>query len=150
MSHICLTYHIVWRTKCSKRSINEAHERDLFAYIFGICKEKKCTLYRVNAMQDHVHMCIEIHPTIALSDFMKALKQSTSSWMKEHKEMFPFFDSWGNGYAAFTYAVKDRPNVINYIRNQKEHHKTFDFREEYESLLIEFGLDPKTDKFLED
>ena len=41
MSHISLTYHIVWRTKRSQRTITEEHERDLYAYIFGICKEKK-------------------------------------------------------------------------------------------------------------
>ena len=74
MSHISLTYHIVWRTKRSQRTITEEHERDLYAYIFGICKEKKCTLYRVNSMPDHVHICVEVHPSIAVSDFVKTLK----------------------------------------------------------------------------
>ena len=60
------------------------------------------------------------------------------------------FDSWGNGYAAFTYSVKDRIKVINYIKRQKEHHKTASFREEYETLLSEFGLDSKSDKLLDD
>lgn len=101
-------------------------------------------------MPDHIHMCIEVHPTIALSDFMKVLKQSTSSWMKSHRDWFPYFDSWGNGYAAFTYSSKERQNVISYIRNQKDHHKMLGFSDEYEKLLIEFDLDPKTDKFLQD
>ena len=93
MSHICLTYHIVWRTKYSHRTINEEHERDLFAYIFGFCKKKNCKLHRINSMPDHIHMCVEIHPTISLSEFMKVLKQESSQWLREHKELFRGFES---------------------------------------------------------
>lgn len=150
MSHISLTYHIIWRTKCSHRTISEAHERDLYNYIFGICKAKKCTLYRISSMPDHFHICIEIHPTIALSDFMKILKQESSNWIRQHREWFPNFDAWGNGYAAFTYSAKERENVVAYIKNQKEHHKTADFKEEYNNLLREFDLNPDEDMFLKD
>ena len=111
---------------------------------------EKCHLYRINSEPDHFHMCVEVHPTIALSEFMQVIKQESSRWLKEHREWFPMFDSWGNGYAAFTYSVQDRPNVINYIKNQKEHHKKTSFKDEYEELLREFGLDPATDLFLQD
>jgi len=150
MSHINLTYHIVWRTKCSQRTIKEEHERELYAYILGICTEKHCHLYRINSMPDHVHMCVEIHPTIAVSEFMRVVKQETSKWMKEHREKFPFFDGWGNGYAGFTYSAKERPNVIEYIRNQKEHHKHKSFREEIEEWFKEMGEDPTIDLFFRD
>lgn len=150
MSHISLTYHIIWRTKRSERTINEEHERDLYAYILGMCKEKKCHLYRINSMPDHFHMCIEVHSTIALSEFMQVIKQESSRWIAQHKEWFPMFDGWGNGYAAFTYSVKERPVVIEYIKNQKTHHHKASFREEYEELLKEFGLDPAKDLFLKD
>lgn len=149
MSYFSLTYHIVWRTKCSLPTINEEHERDLYAYIFGFCKEKKCKLYRINSMPEHIHMCVEIHPTISVSEFMKVLKKESSQWMKEHKEWFPLFEAWGNGYASFTYSAEDRPNIINYIRNQKEHHKKVDFRKEYEDMLIEFGFEPDKDVFFD-
>ncbi len=60
------------------------------------------------------------------------------------------FDGWGNGYAAFTYSVNERPTVIEYIKNQKEHHKVKTFREEYEEWLREMGLDPEDDLFFND
>ncbi|MBO4735335.1 MAG: IS200/IS605 family transposase [Paludibacteraceae bacterium] len=150
MSHISLTYHIVWRTKFSHHTINVEHERDFYAYVYGFCKRKKCTLYRINSMPDHVHMCLELNPTIALSDFMKTLKQETSKWMKEHRDWFPLFEAWGNGYAAFTYSADARTNLINYIRNQKEHHRKVVFQEEFGKLLIEFNLDPNFNRFLDD
>ena len=150
MSHISLTYHIVWRTKRSERTICEQHERDLYAYIHGICKEKNCHLYRINSMPDHLHICVEVHPTIALSEFMQVIKQESSRWIKEHQEWFPKFRAWGSGDAAFTYSVEERQRVIEYIKNQKEHHHKLTFKDEYENLLREFGLDPVTDLFLKD
>ncbi len=150
MSHVKLTYHIVWRTKFSRSTISERYERELYKYILGICTEKKSHLYRINSMPDHVHMCVEIHPMIAVSEFVKILKQETSKWMKEHNEYFPIFEGWGNGYACFTYSVQERPKVIEYIRSQKEHHHRKSFREEYDEWLAEMGLDPRDDLFFKD
>lgn len=150
MSHISLTYHIIWRTHRSQHTISEEHERDLYAYILGICQEKKCHLYRINSMPDHVHMCVEVHPTLAVSTFMQVIKQESSRWMIMHHDWYPHFDGWGNGYAAFTYSVKERPTVIEYIKNQKEHHHKATFHEEYCQLMKEFGLDPEKDMFLKD
>ena len=150
MSHISLTYHIVWRTKCSRRTITESHERDLYAYILSIINNKHCHLHRINSMPDHIHMCLEIHPTISVSDIIRVIKQESSKWIKERRDWFPTFDGWGNGYAAFTYSYSERANVINYIKEQKEHHKRLSFKEEYENILQEFGLDPNEDLFLKD
>ena len=150
MSHICLTYHIVWRTRCSQPALSEAHERDLYAYIFGICKHKNCRLYRLNSMPDHVHMCVEVHPSIALSEFVRVVKQESSKWLKEHRREFPLFEGWAEGYAAFTYSALERPNVIAYIKGQKEHHRHRTFREEYEHWLTEMGQNPADDLLLRD
>ncbi|MCQ2210175.1 MAG: IS200/IS605 family transposase [Paludibacteraceae bacterium] len=150
MAHLNLTYHIVWRTKCSQRTISETYERELYAYILGLCIEKKCHLYRINSMPDHVHICVEIHPTIAVSEFVRIVKQETSKWMKEKREKFPMFDGWGNGYAGFTYSVKERPAVIKYIKEQKIHHKEKSFRKEFEEWQREMGEDPTKDLFFKD
>jgi REP element-mobilizing transposase RayT len=150
MAHINLTYHIVWRTKRSEQTIAESHERELYAYIYGICKSKDCYLFRINSMPDHMHLCVEVHPTIAVSDFVKVLKQESSKWMREHRSKFPMFDGWGNGYACFTYSAHERPQVIEYIMHQKEHHRTHTFREEYEAWLIDMGMAPASDLFFND
>ena len=62
MSHISLTYHIVWRTKRSRNTIREQHERELYAYILGICQSKSSRLHRINSMPDHIHLCVEVSP----------------------------------------------------------------------------------------
>ena len=150
MSHINFTYHIVWRTKGSQNTSNEQHERELYAYILGICKAKKCHLYRINSMPDHIHLCVEVHPTLAVSEFVRVIKQETSKWLKEHHDFFPMFDGWGNGYAGFTYSAKERLAVIEYIKQQKNHHRKRSFREEYEDWLKEMGMDPQSDLFFKE
>ncbi len=150
MAHINLTYHIVWRTKRSERTITAEHERALYAYIHGICQSKDCHLYRINSMPDHLHLCVSVHPTIAVSDFVQVVKQESSKWMREHRAMFPMFDGWGNGYACFTYSAHERPQVIEYIKNQKEHHTKHTFREEYEAWLRDMGMMPDSALFFKD
>ena len=40
--------------------------------------------------------------------------------------------------------------IINYIKNQKEHHKTISFEEEYRQFLIENGIEIDEKYFLKD
>ena len=60
--------------------------------------------------------------------------------MKESGK-FPDFEAWQNGYGAFTYSIREKEMIMNYIRNQKEHHKTENFKEEFRRLLEENGVD---------
>lgn len=150
MSHVAFFYHIVWRTKCSEMTINPDHERLLYAYIHSMCKARDCKLYRINSMPDHVHMLVSISPKIAISDFMMVIKSETSKWMLSCPDKFPHFRGWGNGYAGFSYSLKDLDMIIAYIKNQKEHHRVKTFKEEYYDFLKENGMDIEHDLFLKD
>ncbi len=56
--------------------------------------------------------------------------------MKESGK-FPEFHGWQEGYGAFTYSIRERDMIINYIKNQKEHHKAESFYDEFKRLLME-------------
>jgi len=135
-----ILYHIVFRTKDSRKTINQEHARELYAYIMGFIKNKKGFLYRINGMEEHIHILCDLHPSIALADFMRDMKSISSGWMKETGK-FPEFKGWADGYAAFTYAWKDKDMIVNYIKNQQEHHKKETFEEELKRLLEEFGIE---------
>ena len=51
MAYTYLLYHIIIRPKESKPVIKTDHEKKLSSYIWGICKEKKCVLHRINGMK---------------------------------------------------------------------------------------------------
>ena len=140
MSYTQLLYHTVIRTKRSERTLSLNHSDDLYRYIWGIIRNKDCVLYRVNGMEDHIHILFSLRPTIALSDFMRELKAETSKMLKRTVG-FEHFTAWGEGYAALTYSLKDKDMVIDYIKKQREHHKTVSFKEEYILLLKDMGME---------
>jgi len=88
----------------------------------------------------HVHLLFTMPPTIALSDFMKAIKASSSKIIKT-KEGFENFRLWGKGYAALSYSLKDKDMIVKYIINQQEHHRKVSFRDEYVAFIKEMGLE---------
>ncbi len=133
-------YQIVFGTKNREAVIEEIHEEELYKYIWGIINNHKCHLYRINSMPDHVHIFTDVHPSVSLSDFVKDIKVASSIWMKESKK-FPHFTGWQEGYGAFTYSIREKDMIINYIKNQKEHHKKESFFDEYKRLLIESGIE---------
>lgn len=138
MSYTQTIYHIVLRTHDSKRTINETHERELYGYIFGFCKNKGVKLFRIGGMPDHLHLLVSIPSSISLAQYVRDLKTSSSKWLKANPS-FPF-EGWSKEYAAFSYAYRDKDLIVNYIMKQKEHHKVKTFAEEYRAFLMENGL----------
>jgi putative transposase len=134
-------YHIVWWTKDSLATIKQDHVNDLCAYIAGIIKHKNSHLYRLNGVENHLHILTDMNPSIAPIDFVKDIKVSTSIWMK-NSNFFPAFKGWAVGYGSFTCSYKDINRLIDYIDNQQEHHKKLSFEEELRKLLIEYGITP--------
>ena len=91
-------------------------------------------------MEDHLHILCDLHPTIALAEYMRDIKTSSSIWIKQ-SEKFPQFQGWAEGYAALTYSWKDKERIVNYIKNQQEHHKKESFEDELKRLLMEQGIE---------
>jgi REP element-mobilizing transposase RayT len=139
MSYTRLLYHIVFRTKYGRPTIPEAHEKELYAYIMGIVNNKKSKLYRIGGTENHIHLLVDIHPSIALSDFVRDVKEYSSKWLAKNPN-FPDFERWAISFAAFSYGLRDKQMIYNYIKNQKSHHKTVRFEEEYRRFLTENGV----------
>jgi REP element-mobilizing transposase RayT len=133
-------YQIIFGTKDREPTIDEANCRNLYQYISGIIKNNNCKLYRINGVEDHLHIFSDLHPTICLSDYIKDIKVASSLWMKE-KSRFPKFKAWQVGYGAFTYSIREKEMIINYVENQKEHHRVENFYDEFKRLLIENGIE---------
>ncbi|WP_341225185.1 IS200/IS605 family transposase [uncultured Arcticibacterium sp.] len=134
-----ILYQVVFSTRNRERSLLVQNRPVLFKYIWGILKEKNCHLYRINGVEDHIHIAFSLHPSVSLSSLVKDIKLASSKMIKE-QELFPF-TAWQEGYAAFTYSLDAKNDLIEYIKNQEEHHKKVDFKEELISLLEEFQIE---------
>ena len=149
MSYSNLVYHIVFRTYRSEPTIAEANERDLYSYILGYATKHRVKLYRIGGMPDHLHLLVSIPPHIAVSEFVRGLKLATHNWLKDNP-MFPLFSGWGEGFAAFTYSRDQISVVKQYIINQKNHHRSTTFAEEYREIIINGGAEIDEKYFLKD
>jgi len=137
-TQIC--YYIVFSTKNRVPCLDDNRREDLFRYIWGIIKNKQSHLYRIGGVEDHLHILTSLHPMIALANFVKEIKTSTSNWIKSGN-VFPAFEHWQDGYGAFTCSIRDKDRLIEYIKNQPEHHRKLSFLDEYRKLLAEAGVE---------
>lgn len=133
-------YHVVFSTKNRERCLTAERREDLLRYTWGIIKNEKSHLYRINGVDDHLHILTSLHPTVCLADFVKDIKTGTSKWIKENK-VFPGFTHWQDGYGAFTHSTKEKDALIEYIKGQEDHHRGVSFREEFRRLLMEAGIE---------
>ena len=110
----------------------------------GILKNKKCHLYIINGVEDHLHILTHIHPSVALANLVKDIKICSNNYIKDNS-LFPAFTGWQDGYGAFTYSNEALPNLIRYVQNQEMHHGELTFEDEYIAMLEEHGVeyDPK-------
>ncbi|HYX06149.1 MAG TPA: IS200/IS605 family transposase [Bacteroidales bacterium] len=134
-----ILYHIIFRPKMSERVLTIEYTSRLYEYISGIIKNKKCYLYQINGTEDHIHLLSDLHPSLALADYIREIKTSSSIWLKS-QSTFPKFKGWADGYAAVTCSYSERSRLIEYIKNQREHHKKVSFEEEYRAILNEYGI----------
>ena len=134
-----ILYQIVFSTKNREKTLLESERENLFSYIWGVLKKNKCHMYRIGGVEDHLHIITHIHPTIAPSILIKDIKLASSNFIKQ-EGIFPHFNGWQDGYGAFTYSNSAKDDLIEYVKNQVEHHKIISFKDEYIHLLTGNGI----------
>ncbi len=119
MSHtLCrLYYHVVWSTHQRRPMLDaslQAHLRDV---ITEKCRRMGCRLHGVNAVENHVHLALEIPPTLAVSEVIGQIKGVAS---RELNRIDPGSGYWQEGFGAFSFRASDLPRILEYIARQQE------------------------------
>ena len=126
--------HIVFSTKNRQEIIDDDIETHLFGYIGSICNSQNCKTIIVGGYRNHVHIFCSLHRTKSQSDLVKEIKASSSKWIKGQGNQYTNF-YWQDGYAVFSVSQSQSGTLIKYIKEQKKHHATKSFQDEYRSLL---------------
>ncbi len=132
--------HIVFSTKKHFPFIKPVIEAELFAYMGGTIKGIGGIPFIINGMADHVHIFSTLPKTLALSKFIEDIKRNSSRWIKTKGISYQHF-AWQNGYAGFSVSSSKKDTVVNYITNQKKHHKTLTYKEEVLKFLQEYNIE---------
>ena len=88
-----ITYHLVFATKNRAPVLHKNGRPELFAFIYGVLKNRNCHTYRINGVEDHLHILTSLHPSISLANMVKEIKTSSSAWMKSRRG-FEAFEYW--------------------------------------------------------
>ncbi|CAM3600396.1 IS200/IS605 family transposase [Flavobacterium chungbukense] len=144
-----LYIQIVFAVKGRQNLISKIWKDEIYKYITGIITNQKQKLIAINGMPDHIHILVGIKPNISLSDLVRDIKSSSSKFINEQKWINGKFE-WQTGFGAFSYSHSQLTNVIKYIENQEQHHKTKTFKEEYITFLKLFNIDFKNEYLFEE
>jgi len=130
--------HLIFSTKDRNPSITKENISDLHGYMATLIRERKWECYRIGGVEDHVHLALRQPRTENIADLVGYIKRTSTKWMHSEKGQTGF--AWQSGYAAFSVSPLHLQDLIAYIENQEEHHKTKNFQDEYRSFLNKYSI----------
>ena len=136
-SLVKILVHIVFSTKHRANLILPQTEDSLYRYIHGIVAGNKAKLIIANGTMNHSHFLVSLGKN-NVSDLIGDMKRDSSLWAK--KNGLPSL-YWQKGYGAFSIGQSQVPAVSRYIANQKVHHTSFGYEDEFRSLCRKYGVE---------
>lgn len=131
---------VVFAVRGRENLIKREWKDVLYKYITGVVKNHGQKLIVIGGVSDDVHILLGIKPDIKLSDLVRDIKANSSRFINEKRFLKGRF-YWQEGFGAFSYSISQLDDVIHYIQNQEEHHKTISFKDEYLKYLRRFQID---------
>ena len=129
--------HVVFSTKERRKSIAAEFRPKLWAYAAGICKRHGIVVHAIGGMEDHVHLLMQIPPSLALARAVATIKANSARWANEGANKI----GWQQGYGAFSVSASNIAAVVRYIQNQEAHHRKMNFADEFRALLKKHGVE---------
>jgi REP-associated tyrosine transposase len=134
-----LYVHLIFSTKHRERLITDGVRPSLHACMATVLQNFGCPPVLLNSVEDHIHILFELGRTVAVSQAVEEVKTTSSKWIKTRGAEFAGF-AWQSGYGAFSVSESIVPGVRDYIANQREHHRSKSFQEEYRAFLEKHGV----------
>jgi putative transposase len=130
-----INLHIVWHTKNSLPLLTP--EVEPLAHRFlkkRIVETPGPFVHEIGGTETHVHIAVSIPPTLTISDFIGQLKGGTSHDVNQAAGRHAKVLEWQNGYGVVSFGTRDLPWVVEYVRNQREHHASGTTHERLERI----------------
>jgi len=132
--------HLIWETLDKQKILPKPARLKLSEFLYSYSKEKGIFMKTNFVNADHVHALIDLPTNISVEECIKLLKGSSSHYINTNRIINSKF-SWGRGYGSFSVSESNVEKVVNYIKNQVEHHRIKSFTEEYEIFVKKYGLE---------
>ena len=132
--------HITFSTKNRLDLIDNNIQKSLFEYLGGICKGLECNPVKVGGYKNHVHILCTLSRKITQATLLEKLKKDSSKWIKTQGEKYSNF-YWQSGYGIFSVNRIEIDIVTDYIINQKAHHQSKTFQDEFRAFLKKYKVE---------
>jgi putative transposase len=132
--------HLVFSTKNRERVLTDDVRCELHPYMNKVLVEMDSPAIAIGSVDDHIHILFRLSKNHALCKVIEEVKTSSSKWIKTKGAQFKNFH-WQSGYGAFSVSQSNVEEVQVYIANQKEHHRTKTFQEEFRTFLKKYEVD---------
>jgi putative transposase len=122
MGHVFrqLYYHVVWSTKGREPSLTGPLPAQVEAAVEEKCRSVGCVVHAVKAVEDHVHVALEIPPTQAVSSVVGQAKGFATHQLNARQPVAVY---WQEGFGVVTFRKGELPKVVDYVRSQEERHR---------------------------
>ena len=116
-------YHVVFVPKYRRKVLFGEIRKNLGQIFHELARQKECRIVEGHLMIDHVHMCIEIPPKIAVASLIGFMKGKSAIAITRQfggkMRNFAGEHFWARGYAVSTVGF-ELESVKKYIREQEK------------------------------
>ncbi len=116
--------HLVLVTKYKRKVFSDSMLKRVETLIKETCDQMDCELLEFNGEDDHIHLMVNVHPKLAVSNLVGKLKGKTSYFIR--REFWPQVKNklWGKHFWSPSYCVVSSGGapltiVKQYIENQR-------------------------------
>jgi len=138
MSFVKIWVHLVFATKNREPLLSKNFRYDLHNHIIQNCKEKDIFLQTINGYTDHIHCLISLGKDQTISKISQLIKGESSLWINKNNFTDGKF-SWQDDYFAVSVSESQVETVVNYIKNQEQHHAKKSFDDEVQEFMTRYG-----------
>lgn len=121
MSYWRIFYHLIWATKQREPLLNERIEAMAYSAILNKARELGIIIHAIGGTEDHVHIMATIPPKLAVAEGVRQLKGASSHYVNHEEDGEQEF-AWQEGYGVLTLGERSMPDVVAYVKNQRQHH----------------------------
>ena len=112
----------------------------MHSYIGQLINTTGNKVLRVGGVEDHVHVVCTLSRDGIVSQLVEEMKRNSSRWIKTLDSRYAKF-AWQGGYAVYSVSQSVLDKTMEYVANQREHHKTVSFEDEYIQFLKLYNIE---------
>jgi REP element-mobilizing transposase RayT len=112
--------HVVFATRNRRKCIPRDADDWLHQRLREEASARRAQLLCVGNADDHVHMLIELTPTVCLADLVRRMKSASSRAWNGARSTRMY---WQTGYWARSVAVESAAPLMDYVTEQRDRHR---------------------------